>query len=89
MYHIHDIQKALPYANSRATEHCCCFAPEGRDVYRPAVTLTPQLRRSATAFTRLGKGSADRFRSYRSENPSACALAINISLLWSENEFNS
>ena len=67
----------------------CRFAPEGRDVYSlGSPFLYSEAPWERNRFWRPGEGSASRVSLLAKRDLWACALAINISLLWSENEFN-
>jgi len=66
----------------------CHFAPEGRDVYSLVLFffcfLAPE---EHNRFCSAGYRSAAGFRSYRSEIFLGLFVAINISLRWSESQF--
>jgi len=49
---------------------------------------TTKLRRSAIAFAGLVKSFTSRFRSYGANIFTGAFVAIDISLLWSENEYH-
>src|SRR6266446_147323 len=83
--------KAILFANFKLEVQqkiVCRFAPKGRDVYSLAVPFF--IRSSEGAQSLLAAASKVRYLvSLLTERDLwECAVAINISLLWSENQFN-